>query len=166
MTKRLPGRPRWVTDGKWFRFESPLEDEYGLTLENVYLGGSAGVDFLDRRVVLNLRAGPPVLPSMLAVNRLCWRASRHTNLVGPLEHRGTIPTDSTHFHPLEHNWLAEQQQLLPQNLPYAHRVEDEPADFRSMLALAERLLRIDGLQDGISEPPWQRTLFNVRDGTQ
>lgn len=152
--KTLVAAPSWVERGSdGLEFVATLESD-GVVLEALSLRGRARKSLADREVVFQLEyhqaqiVGGPIC-------RIEWRpVSAHCNRgLGPKDLRYVIQTGS-HHHRFDLNWKWSQDAVRRGNLPIAVPINDDPENFRALLAVVGKEFNIKNIQL-ITVPPWQ-----------
>jgi hypothetical protein len=104
--------------------------------------------------MLQLETGIPGDRTRIALCRIDWRplsgGHKQPKVTG-VKKRAILR--GSHYHPFHRNWHAEEERLIGSNLPWAEVLNPEPADYQSLLDLAENLFRIKGLSR-IGTPEW------------
>jgi hypothetical protein len=145
-------------DGR-LQFLVPLDID-GVTVAELALRGVAYETRQDADVMLQLETGIAGVRTRVPLARLDWLplSPIHRNpFRGPPEMQGRLISGS-HAHLFEHNWLEAEQRMMRGNLPVAEAMPANCNTFAGMVAYAERVLRIGGL-DGLPEPPWAPRLL-------
>jgi hypothetical protein len=156
--KELPLSPNWVERAAdILEFSTALEAN-GVILEGLSLRCTARRSLADRQVMFQLEyheatiLGGPVC-------RIEWRPlSGHNNKgYGPKELRHVLQ-NGTHHHRFDLNWERSPDAVLRGDLPIAVPIQDDPANFRALLALVGKEFRINKIQV-VTVPPWQPSML-------
>lgn len=146
----------WITEGRNFRFQVPLDID-GITEPGLTLIGRASTAVADRHVSLNLAYRTPEGAGG-TFERLDWRP------IDPHNNKGDARADlawtqisGTHHHPWALNEHLRMEEALD-DLPVAEPVQPEPTTWTELLRVAARIWKIDGLQD-LPLPPWEPSLL-------
>lgn len=151
--KELTVVPAWVDRGPLdLDFSAPLEAD-GVVFQGLTLRGRVRKALPDRGVTFQLEYHAPQIIGG-PICRIEWRPlSAHSNKgLGPKPLRHVLQTES-HHHRFEDNWKHSPEAVLRGDLPIAVPVNDDPKNFRELLALVGKEFRIRGIQR-ITVPPW------------
>ena len=156
--KTITAVPAWVERGPdGLEFTSPLEID-GVVLEALTLRGRARKSLADREVIFQLEYHHAQIIGG-AVCRIEWRPlSAHSNKgLGPRSLRHIIQVGS-HHHRFDLNWQHSQDSVLRGDLPIAVPINDDPENFRALLAVVGKEFRIRRIQS-ITVPPWEPSML-------
>lgn len=158
LEKELAVEPAWVERAAdVLEFSSPLESD-GVILEGLTLRGTARRSLADRMVMLQMEYHAPNIVGG-SICRIEWRPlSGHNNKgLGPKPFRHVLQT-GTHHHRFDLNWQRSPDAVQKGDLPIAVPIQNDPASFRALLALAGKEFRIKRIQL-VTEPPWQPSML-------
>lgn len=156
--KELAINPAWFERGPdSLELTAPLEVS-GIAVEGLSLRGRARKSLADREVIFQLEyhtadvVGGPIC-------RIEWRPlNMHNNKnIGPKEFRNII-LDGSHHHRFDLNWQRSEAAVLRGELPIAVPLNNEPANFRALLAIVGEEFRIRRIQS-IPVPPWEPSML-------
>jgi hypothetical protein len=150
--------PAWVERGPdGLEFTAPLEAD-GVVIEGLNLRGRARKSLIDREVIFQLEYHRPQIVGG-PVCRIEWRPlNAHNNKgLGPKEWRHMLQTGS-HHHRFDLNWARSPEACLRGDIPVAVPINDDPKNFRALLALVGKEFRVNKIQQ-ITVPPWAPTMI-------
>lgn len=158
-TKELPLAPQWAErDSERLVLVSPLEIR-GVVIEGLWFRATAMIEMPDEAVTCQIEYHPPRGGVGGALCRIEWRPlSGHNNKgLGPPEHQHRLIRGS-HHHRFDLNWGVAPKSVRRGNLPVAVPLNDDPADFETLLALVSKEFNIANI-GLVSHPPWRPVMI-------
>ena len=108
----------------------------------------------DRAVMIQLEYNPPKGKNERLI-RIEWRPlTSHTNNNRAPEPYRLMIIHTSHIHRFEYNYYEAGNRMIRGNLPHAVPLEPDPADFKELLEVGAKELKIADLS-GVTTPPWQ-----------
>jgi hypothetical protein len=155
--KVLAAAPSWVQRGAdTLDLTASLEID-DVAVEGLTLRGRARKPLPDREVIFQLEyrsheGGGPIC-------RIEWRPlNKHNNKgIGPKQLQNVIQ-DGSHHHRFDLNWQRSPAAVLRGELPIAVPLDDDPTNFRALLAVVGKEFRIRRIQS-VTVPPWEPAML-------
>ena len=153
-TKTISGAFTWSVDGADLVMVAYLDID-GVTVQGAQLRCLAKIlnPNLDIMVQLEHEEG-----RLRQLARIDWKRfhSHNNHGRGPEEWRYR-EFDDSHHHPFALNWLVAEQRMLAGNLPIAHPLAADPADYAALLEFVGQEFRIDNMVEA-PVPSWEPIL--------
>jgi hypothetical protein len=156
--KELSVIPAWIERGPdALEFTVPLETS-GVVIEGLSLRGRARKSLADREVIFQLEYHRPQIVGG-PVGRIEWRPlNGHNNKgLGPKEWRYRLQ-EGSHHHRFDLNWAHSKEGCLRGDIPIAVPLNNDPSNFRALLAVIGKEFTIGKIQQ-ISVPPWEPAMI-------
>lgn len=130
----------------------------GVTVGSFALRATCNVNRPDCDVMFQLEIGLAGQRTRLPLSRIDWRpiSGGHKQPRAPGSRKREF-IQGSHLHTLTDNWLEREQRMRENNLPWAQRLDPEPASFAELLDFMRIQFRFNDVR-GIGVPEWAAKL--------